>query len=375
MLKGVHLTLMIGPVIARPVPQVVLDALESVKVMISTDRAAAFELTFTLSNRSPLHTLFLLAGGAGIPIVRVIIVVTVNGTPHVLIDGVMTQHQIAPGSDAAHSTLTVTGEDITHVMTLIDFRGIPYPATPVEVRVALVVAKYAVLGIIPKVIPSIMFDVPIPTQRIPRHQGNDLDYVKQLAEDVGYVFYLEPGPVAGTSFAYWGPEIKVGVPQPALNINMDAHTNCESLAFSFAADNRKLPIVIIQNAESHISIPIPVPDITPLNPPLGLIPPIPKAIEPITMSAKLNPVQAALIGIAKAAKSSDALSAKGSLNVLRYGRLLEARKLVGVRGAGDAFDGLYYVDGVTHDIKRGQYTQQFTLKRNGLLSTVDKVPA
>lgn len=375
MLKGIHLTLMIGPMIARPVPQVVLDALESVKVMISTDRAAAFELTFTLSNRSPLHTLFLLAGGAGVPIVRVIVVVTVNGTPHVLIDGVMTQHQIAPGSDAAHSTLTVTGEDLTHVMNLIDFSGIPYPATPVEVRVALVVAKYAVLGIIPKVIPSIMFDVPIPTQRIPRHQGNDLDYVKQLAEDVGYVFYLEPGPVAGTSFAYWGPEIKVGVPQPALNINMDAHTNCESLAFSFAADNRKLPIVIIQNAESHISIPIPVPNITPLNPPLGLIPPIPKAIEPITMSAKLNPVQAALIGIAKAAKSSDALSAKGSLNVLRYGRLLEARKLVGVRGAGDAFDGLYYVDGVTHDIKRGQYTQQFTLKRNGLLSTVDKVPA
>jgi hypothetical protein len=186
---------------------------------------------------------------------------------------------------------------------------------------------------------------------------------------------MEPGPSAGTSFAYWGPEIKVGAPQPALNINMDAHTNVESLSFRFDADNRTLPVVMIQNPASHVTIPIPVPDITPLNPPLGLIPPIPKDIEPIESSAKLNPVQAALIGIAKAAKSADALSASGSLNVLRYGRLLQPRKLVGVRGAGDAFDGLYYVESVTHDIKRGEYKQQFTLRRNGLLSTVPRVPA
>ena len=375
MLKGVHLTLMIGPAIAKPVPQVVLDALDSVKVMVNTGKDAAFELVFTISNRSPLQTMFLLAGGASIPIMRVIIVVTINGTPSVLIDGVITQHQIAPGSDAAHSTLTLTGEDLSAVMNLIDFTGIPYPALPPEARVAVCVAKYAMLGVIPKIIPSIMMDVPLPTERIPRHKGKDLEYVRSLADDVGYVFYLEPGPSAGTSFAYWGPEIKVGAPQPALNINMDAHTNVESLSFRFDADSRKLPTIMIQNAASHTTITIPVPDITPLNPPLGLIPPIPKDIEPIESSAKLTPVQAALIGIATAAKSADALSATGSLNVLRYGRLLEPRKLVGVRGAGDAFDGLYYVESVTHDIKRGEYKQQFTLRRNGLLSTVPRVPA
>jgi hypothetical protein len=61
--------------------------------------------------------------------------------------------------------------------------------------------------------------------------------------------------------------------------------------------------------------------------------------------------------------------------VLRYGRVLKARKLVGVRGAGPAFDGLYYVRGVTHNLKRGEYKQSFTLSRNGLLSTVQQVPA
>ena len=46
----------------------------------------------------------------------------------------------------------------------------------------------------------------------------------------------------------------------------------------------------------------------------------------------------------------------------------------GVRGAGDAFDGLYYVKSVTHNIRRGEYKQDFTLTRNGVLSTVSTVP-
>ena len=85
-------------------------------------------------------------------------------------------------------------------------------------------------------------------------------------------------------------------------------------------------------------------------------------------------MQAALIGLAKAAKSSDAVSATGSLDVLRYGQVLKARHLVGIRGAGPAFDGLYFVNSVTHNIKRGAYKQNFTVARNGLLSTFSRVP-
>ena len=33
--------------------------------------------------------------------------------------------------------------------------------------------------------------------------------------------------------------------------------------------------------------------------------------------------------------------------MLRYGRVLKARQLVGVRGAGLAFDGLYYVSPIS----------------------------
>jgi hypothetical protein len=376
MLKGMHLTLMIGPAVPIPVPQTVLDALTGVQVVTTAgEGASGFELTFTLSNRSPLHTLFLLSGGAGIPLVRVLIVVTINSLPQVLMDGVMTHHQVTPGAEPGQSTLTVKGKDLSALMDYLPLDGVPYPAIPPALRVLAILAKYALFGVVPMVIPSIVEDIPLPIDRIPRQQGTDLRYVQQLASEAGYVFYIDPGPVPGASVAYWGPEIKVGVPQPALNINMDAHTNVESLSFSFDKEAKEMPVVFIQNQATKVPIPIPIPDITPLNPPLGLVPPLPPKLKALEYTAKLSPLQAVMHGLAYASQHADAVSDTGSLDVLRYGRVLKARQLVGVRGAGAAFDGLYYVKSVTHTIKRGAYKQDFTLSRNGLLSTVPKVPA
>ena len=373
--KGFYLTLMIGPAVPVPVSQEVLDALTSVQVTSAAGQPSGFQLTFTLSIKSPLHTLFMLTSAVSVPLVRVLIVASVDGSTVVLMDGMMTHHQVTTDVATGHGTLTISGEDLSVVMNYIDFSGLPYPAMPREARVALIVAKYAMFGIVPVVVPSVMIDVSLPTERIYRHQGKDLPYLKKLAADVGYVFYIDPGPVPGMSLAYWGPEIKVGVPQRALNINMDAHTNVESLTFTFDKDKKKLPIVMIQNEATKIPIPIPIPDITPLSPPLGLIPPLTMGIKRITETARLSPLQGALIGLAKAARYSESVFASGSLDVLRYGRALQARKLVGVRGAGLAYDGLYYVTSVTHKIKRGEYKQDFKLSRNGLLSTQPKVPA
>jgi hypothetical protein len=375
MANPIHLTLMIGPGVPVPVPRDVLEALTSIQVNASSgETQSGFELNFTIGKRSPLQTMFLMAGGAGIPFVRVIVVVTLNGTPQVLIDGMMTNHQYEPVS-AGGGTLKVQGKDLSTVMSYFDFSGIPYPAMPPAARVLLVIGKYAALGIIPIVIPSVVEDLPIPIERIPRHQGKDLDYVQQLARDVGYVFYVEPGPAPGANVAYWGPEIKVGAPQPALNIDMDAHTNVETLSFTFDKDQKELPIVFIHNQATKAPIPIPIPDITPLNPPLGLLPPLPPKLTPLTDTARLSPIGAVMKGLAYASQHADAVFGSGSLDVLRYGRVLKSRQLVGVRGAGDAFDGLYFVRSVTHNIKRGEYKQSFALARNGLFSTVPKVPA
>jgi hypothetical protein len=372
--QAVNLTLMIGPGFPVPVPAEVLDALVSAQVTVRTDGPSLFQLSFSVDTNSPLQTLLLLAGGSLPPLMRVILAVTINGGTQVIMDGVITNTEVTPGIENRHALITLTGEDLTAVMNWIDFSGVPYPAMPPEARVALIVAKYSFLGIIPMVIPSILIDVPIPVLEIPRQQGKDLQYIKMLADRVGYVFYLDPGPEPGMNVAYWGPEIKIGTPQPALNINMDALTNVEMLSFSLDAEKKRLPVLMIHEPISKAIIPIPVPDITPLNPPLGLVPPLPKHIDFIHETADLNPLQAAVIGLTKAAKSSDAVFGSGTLDVARYGRLLKARGLVGVRGAGLAFDGLYYVTEIVHRIKRGEYKQEFKLARNALVSTFPTVP-
>lgn len=376
MLKGIHLTLLAGPAVAVPVPQSVVDALTEVEVISeSGSTQSGAELKFRLEKDSPLHTIFLLAGGSLPPIFRVILVATVNGTPEVLADGVVTRTKVSPGGDGGASILSVTLKDLSEVMNWIDFNGIPYPAMPPEARALLILAKYAPLGIIPLVIPAVLTDVPIPVDRIPLHEGKDLPYLRKLAEDCGYVFYVTPGPAPGVSIAYWGPEIKVGVPQRALNIDMDAHTNCLSLEFNFNQGRTRLPLLMVQIPATKVSIPIPIPDVSLTNPPLGAIPPFPKRIEILSQTAKFSPIQAALFGLGEAGRSQDAVEGSGSLDVLRYGGTLKSRQLVGVRGAGPAFDGLYYVKSVTSNLKRGEFRQSFSLVRNGLLSTVPNVPA
>jgi hypothetical protein len=289
-------------------------------------------------------------------------------------DGVITNQEVSAGDQPGQSTLTITGEDLTKVMDLQSFDGLPFPAMPANLRVTAILAKYAVFGVIPVALPPIGFDIPIPTMRIPSQRGTDLNYILQLAKEAGYVFYVEPGPVPGTNRAYWGPQIKLGIPQPALNVDMDADRNVDSLNFQFNSTKKDLPIVMIHNALTKAPIPIPIPDINPLQPPLGVIGPPVTKVSFLKATGKLSPPQALNEGLNAAAESMDAVTGSGSLNLSRYGRFLKARGLVGVRGAGLAFDGLYYVDRVTTAIKRGECKQSFQLTRNGLVSITPAVP-
>jgi len=377
--KGIQLTLLMGPVVPVPAPRVVMDALDTVTVTTAAGSPSGFQLSFQFSSKSELNTIFIIAAGqgtsVGMPPLRVVLVITLNGTPQPLFDGVMTNVEVQAGSGGSPGTVTVTGEDLTKVMDMQDWSGLPFPAMPIEARVALICAKYAAFGLIPLPIPLLFPDVPIPIDKIPAQQGTDLQYIRQLAEEVGYVFYIEPGPVPGTNIGYFGPEIKVGVPQPALNVDMDALTNVESLSFSFDPTKGVLPVVFIQNQLTRVPIPIPIPNLNPLQPPLGLLPTPISNIKVMKDTAKLNPMEAISRGLAEAKRSQDSVSASGSLDVMRYGRVLKARQLVGVRGAGAAYDGLYYVESVTSTLKRGEFKQSFTLTRNGLVSITPRVPA
>jgi hypothetical protein len=374
MLKGVHLTLMIGPAVPIPAPQSVMDALTAVQVTSGKDKSG-FQLTFAVSKDSPLLKTMLPAGYFDPMTTRVVIVVTLAGFPSVLMDGMVTRHELSPSDEPAQSTLTITGEDLSILMDVVEMPFMRYPGVPDIGKVYLILAKYAAFGIVPLGIPPIITDVTMPTKKIDTQQGTDLHYLKFLANLHGYTFYVEPGPLPGASIAYWGPDIRIPVPQSALNINMDGHTNVESLTFTLDGLAKKIFVFgVFDPVTEKIPIPLVLPSINILKPPLGarLTPPAKVEFPDWSFKDEMPKILDRALGAL--VRSSEAISVSGSLDVTRYGKVLRNRLLVGVRGAGLAYDGLYYVNSITHNIKHGEYKQSFQLSRDGLISNTPKVP-
>lgn len=374
MLKGIHLTLLIGPAVPVPAPQAVVDAVTAIQVTSGRNNSG-FQLTFAVSKKSILLTTLLSAGYFDPISTRVIIIVTLAGAPNVIMDGIVTRQELQPSSDPAESTLTITGEDLSVLMNVVE-KIIPYPAMPEVAQIYAALAPYAAFGVVPLAIPPIISALKLPTRGFDSQlHTTDLQFVRTRASECGYVFYVEPGPLPGQSIAYWGPDIRIPVPQPALNVNMDAHTNVESLSFSLDGLAKKVRIFVVNDPITHkIPIPIPAPNINIFKPPLGLRPTPPSRIEFADDVANQDPTEAARTILAYFMNNSDAISGGGSLDVLRYGHVLRSRMLVGVRGASLAYDGLYYVDSVTHSLKRGEYKQSFSLSRDGLISNTPRVP-
>lgn len=371
MIDRIHLTLYAGSILAVPVSAEIVQAVRSVQVTVTSGQRSAFQIVLANSRRSTIGRTLIPAGLLD-PGVRIVIAVTVNGIQTVLMDGIITRQEAGFSNEIGQSAVTLTGEDLTVLMDL-EKRKLPFPPLPAFGRVALILARYLLYGVIPLTIPEIFPDVPIPIQKIKSQTDTDLVTIQTLAKENGYVFYLDPGPAPGVSKAYWGPEIRFGVPQPALRVDMDAATNVDSLSFSFDGLQRKTMTVEIQEPITKMAIPIPLPDIGLLSPPLALRPAPALRTEPLEGAAKENPISAIAKGLAKVAESADAVTGSGQLNVLRYGRILSARGLVGVCGAGLGYSGLYYVKSVTHNIKPGEYTQSFSLARNGLVSITPEV--
>ena len=160
----------------------------------SGETQSGFELTFDLPARSPLRTLFLLTGGGSLPLMRVVLVVQINGRAESMIDGVTTNVETQPGEGGV-GKLVVKGKDLSALMDMIELPGLPFPAMPPSVRVLLVLAKYAAFGVIPMVIPSIVDDIAAADRSASRSSAAPTTPTSSSSPaQCGYVFYLEPGP-------------------------------------------------------------------------------------------------------------------------------------------------------------------------------------
>jgi len=372
-LLGVHLTILAGPAVPIPLPSNLMQSLQSVEVTHSDQGRSGFQIVFQVGRSAQDLLDYPIISNAQLkPLNRVILVVTFSAMPEVLMDGIITNQQFNPGSQPGSSTFTITGEDVSVMMDRNEVNA-EHPAQTEMVIALKILGSYAQYGLIPAVFPPPSMDVPIPTDRVPVQQATDLQYLLEMAQRFDYVFYVTPGPMPGTNTAYWGPPIRQGFPQKALTFNMGPNSNVATLDFQNNADTPTAVSGNIQDRDNNQSIPVQTRASSRV--PLSSEPPNPGNMRTTVLrQSAANTTQAMTQAQAITDASLNAVvTATGELNAGSYGDMLKARGLVGLRGAGLQYDGLYYVKQVTHQIARGQYKQRFTLTREGLGSNVPMV--
>ena len=375
-LLGVHLSLLIGPTVAVPAPPALMEALSRVEVTHSDEGPSGFQVTFQVGRAGPEDLLdYALVNNPLLKVFnRVLLIVTFSATPRVLMDGIITDQQLAPSNEPGASTITITGEDVSVMMDLEE-KSTEHPAQDETVIALKLIASYAQYGLIPMVIPPLVIDPPIPIERVPVQQASDREYLKEIASRHAYVFYVTPGPAPFTNTAYWGPPVRAGLPQRALSVNLGGETNVEELSFRNNALGPSTVSGQIQDRTTNQATLIQT--FASLRTPLSAFPAWlfnqPNVRRRKLRRTGLNVMQAMAQAQAQTDASVDAVTAQGKLDALRYGDLLQARGLVGLRGAGYSYDGLWYVKSVTHVIEKERYGQRFTLAREGLGSTTPVV--
>ena len=399
-LLGIHLTLMMGPGIAVPVPPDLAESLKSVSVTNNDTGRSGFSLTFEVGRATPLDMIDynLLLNPLLRPFTRVVVVVTFGVLPQVLCDGVITNIQLSPSNEPGASTLTVTGEDVSVMMDMHEVPR-PWPSLPADQVVRSILPQYLQYGITPVVMPARFPNPPSPQDRVPVQTITDLNYINYLAARQGFVFYVEPGFAPNTNFAYWGPPrrpppYRAGPPQKAITFNSGPETNASSVSFTYDALSPTLIRGTIQDSRTNLPVPVftvPFGQRDPLasmpailvnfpNVRVSLMPVTPQQAQRATSggggqaeefpeartAAGLEAEEALMRAQATSDASSDnVVSVSGELNALEYGDILRARGLVGLRGVGYSYGGNYYVKSVSHEISKGEYKQRFTLTREG----------
>lgn len=361
-LLGIRLQLLIGrPDVPLPAPFEVVDALAELSVTNRDRDRDGFQMKFAIGKDSSLDFGLLQSGILDAPN-RVIIQVLFGGLPQVLIDGLITDLQVQASHEPGRSTLDVTGEDVSGKLSFQE-QNATHPNQSDSDIVKEILSK---AGFRPEVTDT--SDTPDEQERVPTQQCDDLQFVQRLARRNNFVFYVEPTEIPGINVAYWGPERRDDAPQqPALTMNMGSQTNVDTpIQFHFNGLGAVEPAVSIIDPFTKTAFEIPIP-----SSPFALLSKKParalrKSIN--RDSANRSFAQALLQATTGAADSASVLDASGEVDAAPYGRALRARRTIDVRGAGESYNGRYYVTEVTHRIRRfpsAEYKMSFSLRREG----------
>ena len=370
MLNGtldMRLLLWVGPKLPQLAPPEIASALTAVEITSDVDDGDGFQVTFRIG-QSQLGDYELVRSELIAPFSRMRIGILLAGQPTILADGVITHHQLVAQREPGVADLVVMGRDLGVMLDLKERRVSYQNETDFNIA-QRILQSYIQLGIRTQIVNDTdgkdRKKGPSSTDLIRNQLGTDLAFLRELAQRYGFVFYIEPTDLSGST-AYFGPQIRSGEILPALSTNPNSASNVSSLQFT---QNAFMPATAsgFRLDESKGNVPVSASE--PNRAALSQNPLKPRRELLHYGLAKYDQERASVAIRSMVTQNADAVTAEGQLETVRYGAILRPHRLVRVADAGDSYDGQYYVRRVTHRIQRDQYTQSFSLSREGTGAT------
>lgn len=278
-----------------------------------------------------------------------------------IMDGYISR--IVPRTDqqAGSVTLTISGVDGSYIMNLEERTRVWQDRTYEQIAREIVEDGYQLHAVLPDSTGG-GDDTPPPpvTQRSP-----DLRFLRELARRKGYEFYVQGAD------AHFHPPVLTGTPQKLVTVNFGEETNCDRLEVEVdgtrptEATITRLDPVTGETQTATASA-------TDLDP-MGASDPgemrgygVPPTRVVARRQTALSEAQMAEYVQGLLRRHGWWVRARGTLNGLRYGRVLRSKRTVTIKGLGQTYNGVYYVRSVTHRLTPRTYQMDFVATRNRL---------
>jgi hypothetical protein len=340
-----------------------MAALDGIEVETAVDAASVLRLRFNLSRNfmgdwdPPVADVFR-------PLVPVTVAVSSGSPlPETVINAYVREVNQTGRGAASGTTAEVVAMDATATLMNLIEQPMPHPNLDPATIASIIFGRYAIT---PLPLPTPPTRTIADTTTIQR--GTDARMLREMARALAYECYIQPDPITGLDAGHFHPPLTAVPPQGVLSVDFGTATNLVDFTVSY--DTLRPTAAISAEADPRSGVPVPAPAVAPLAPPEGLEPTLMRIVPPRvsrpTARDAANPAELFRQNQAIVDRSSRALSATGTVDAVKYGRVLRPGLPVLVRGAGRAYSGVWYVTRVSHSISTGAWTQSFNATRNAL---------
>ena len=284
-----------------------------------------------------------------------------SSKPKPLIDSYVIETSAQFSNEPGKSLLKVIAMDSTVLMNL-DEKVRPWPNMADSDIATTIFQEYGMEPVVDSTQPSRQ---DVDTTTIQRE--TDIQFLKRLSDRYGYDCYVDLNSQSGKAEGHFHKPKLDAPPQGVLTVNMGSETNVNSFKSRYemlrpiTAQVTGLDIETQENqpasAESASYVSLGKEPLAAKDRPRKVL----LSHSGLVQTGELNTYAQAMVD-----ESSWAIIAEGELNTVAYGGVLKAKSPILVRGAGNLFSGLYYIEKVLHIISGNGYVQRFSLKRNAI---------